>query len=110
MMTLAEQLVCGILPFLFAAAPAPRSAPARVSAMTVWANSGEDKVTREELRASREPRSVINALWDGAKVSLFGAKNEVVSFNLVLEAPREKVPGVRVTLEALRGARERAHV
>jgi len=104
MMTVAAPLVCGFLPFFFAAAPVQQSAPARVNALALWANSGEDKVTREELRASREPRSVINAMWDGGKVSLFGAKNEVVSFNLVLEAPREKVPGVKVTLEALRGA------
>ena len=51
----------------------------------VWANSGEDKVTRDELRA-RKNTVVPNSAWTGTQVSIFGAKNEVVAFNLVLEA------------------------
>ena len=50
----------------------------------VWANEGGDKVTRDELRATNDPNSVLNSVWDGAGISLFGARNEVVSFNLML--------------------------
>ena len=52
----------------------------------VWANTGEDKVTRDELRTLTGHRPVLNRSWDGRSVRLFGAKNEVVAFNVVLEA------------------------
>jgi hypothetical protein len=52
----------------------------------VWANNGEDKVTRDELRASQSAAGVINSVWNGEKISVFGAKNEVVAFNIILES------------------------
>src|SRR3989442_3122059 len=68
----------------------------------IWANSGEDKVTRDELRATRGA-NVKNAVWDGAKVALFGARNEVVAFNLVLEAGSSGVAQVSVSFNKLTG-------
>jgi hypothetical protein len=69
----------------------------------VWANEGGDKVIREELRASQDPASVLNSIWDGAVLSLFGAGNEVVAFNLVLEAPVSAARNVTVALPFLEG-------
>jgi len=69
----------------------------------VWANTGEDKVTRDELRATRDPSGVLNSVWDGTGISLFGARNEVVAFNLVLEAPSSSADDIRVSLETLAG-------
>ncbi len=63
----------------------------------VWANDGGDKVTQDELRASNGT-SVTNSLWDGSTISLFGAMNEVVNFNMILEAP-----------DVLGGERQRHH-
>lgn len=54
--------------------------------LTIWANNGEDKVTRDALRAFGHPTAVQNSVWNGTTVTLFGARNEVVNFNLVLEA------------------------
>ncbi|MBL7161379.1 MAG: DUF4091 domain-containing protein [Anaerolineales bacterium] len=74
------------------------------SAITrVWANEGGDKVTQAELRASSDPAAVLNSVWDGSGISLFGARNEVVSFNLVLEAPHADAANVEVTLTELNG-------
>jgi len=74
------------------------------SAITqVWANEGGDKVTQAELRASSDPAAVLNSVWDGSSISLFGARNEVVSFNLVLEAPHADAANVEVTLTELNG-------
>ena len=70
----------------------------------VWANDGGGKVTRDELRATNDPNSVHNSAWDGTTISLFGARNEVVSFNLVLEAPATAANGVVVRLEELAGS------
>ena len=69
----------------------------------VWANEGGDKVTRDELRATGDPNAVLNSAWDGTTVSLFGARNEVVAFNLVLEAPIATASNVEVSLTSLTG-------
>ena len=67
----------------------------------VWANTGEDKVTHEELRASQDPATVLNSVWDGTGISLFGARNEVVAFNLILESPTNDAEQVEVRLASL---------
>jgi hypothetical protein len=69
----------------------------------VWANNGEDKVWQSELRATHDPSAVHNSVWDGATISLFGARNEVVGFNLVLEAPASDATNVEVSLTSLTG-------
>jgi hypothetical protein len=68
----------------------------------VWANDGGDKVTQDELRASN-CTSVTNSLWDGSTISLFGAMNEVVNFNMILEAPTSSAANVSVTVSNLSG-------
>ncbi len=78
-------------------------AAASASDLVVWANDGADKVLRDELRASADPSAVLNSVWDGTGVSMFGARNEVVSFNLVLEAPATEVSGVDVSLDEFTG-------
>lgn len=81
-----------------------RAASAQVSRIShIWANSGEDKVTRDELRASRNAASVRNSVWNGEQIELSAARNEVVSFNLVLEAGEHDADDVQVTLDALSG-------
>ena len=69
----------------------------------VWANTGEDKVTRDELRAATDPVSVTNSAWDTGSVRVFGARNEVVAFNLVLEAPVRAFTSVTVAFDRLVG-------
>jgi hypothetical protein len=69
----------------------------------VWANEGGDKVTRDELRATNDLNAVLNSVWNGSDLSLFGARNEVVAFNLVLEAPTTNATNVNVTLTELTG-------
>jgi hypothetical protein len=69
----------------------------------VWANPGTDKVTRDELRASIDPDGVLNAVWDGTSVSQFGARNEVVAFNLVLEANTSPASNVSLWFPSFEG-------
>ncbi len=73
----------------------------------VWVNEGGDKVTRDELRASSHTENltgnVMNRTWDGTKISLSGARNEVVSFNLVLEAATNAASNVAVQFDTLTG-------
>jgi hypothetical protein len=70
--------------FALGAAMGPRNASAEITA--VWANSGDEKVTQDELRATSGSTSTISRAWDGNTIDVFGARNEVVAFNLVLEA------------------------
>ncbi len=67
----------------------------------VWANNGGDKVTQDELRASNNLAGVYNSVWDGETVRVFGARNEVVAFNLILEAPLDLATGVTVSFDEL---------
>jgi hypothetical protein len=60
--------------------------PSKASIAQVWANDGGDKVTRDELRLSNGT-NVTNSAWDGTTILMSGAQNEVVSVNVVLEAP-----------------------
>lgn len=69
----------------------------------IWANDGGDKVTQDELRASDNPTSVLNNVWDGQKITLFGAKNEVVSFNLIIEAKTHPTGDINITIDKLTG-------
>jgi len=82
-------------------AQAPPSSSTGISA--VWANNGEDKITRDELRASSNPSGVINSLWDGATIRLFGARNEVVAFNLCLEAAERMADDVTISFNRMEG-------
>lgn len=63
----------------------PSATPAVSSALSaVWANDGSDKVVQDDLRLSNG-KAVLNPLWNGSKISLMGARNEVLGFNVVLE-------------------------
>jgi len=67
----------------------------------IWANEGGDKVIQSELRATNDAAGVINSIWDGRKITVFGARNEVVSFNLILEAPAAAATNVTVSFDHL---------
>jgi hypothetical protein len=69
----------------------------------VWANDGGDKVTQDELRTRTGLRPMTNRLWDGRAIRVFGAKNEIVSFNLVLEAGSNTASAVSVEFRELAG-------
>ncbi len=77
--------------------------PSMDSDLTLWANEGGDKVTQDELRATRSPSSVKNSVWDGDSIQIFGAKNEVVNFNLIIEAPDQKLSDLKVEFNKLTG-------
>jgi len=76
---------------------------AESSTIVVWVNDGGNKITQDELRAFIDSTSVINSVWDGTEVSLFGARNEVLSFNLVIEAPSSDIVDVDIRLTSLEG-------
>jgi hypothetical protein len=81
------------------------SAQSRISA--IWANDGGDKVLREERRASGGVSIVpngglTNSVWDGKRVSLLGARNEMIGFVVVIES-EQGAADIGVTFDRLGG-------
>ena len=73
------------------------------TSIAVWANTGEDKVTQDELRCTKDSISVLNTVWNGKEINLFGAKNEVVAFNVIIESTTSSSP-ISITFDSLSGA------
>lgn len=70
----------------------------------IWANNGEDKVTQDETRSKAASSRVVSSAWDGRNIRVFGARNEIVAFNLVLEAGSDKpAAGLSVEFNRLTG-------
>jgi len=65
----------------------------------VWANSGEEKIVQEETRSFT--RDTTNSHWDGTTIRTFGARNEVVSFNVVVDNRGTDLNAVRVDFSRL---------
>jgi hypothetical protein len=80
----------------------PTNSPTSVpqTRLAIWANDGGDKVIKDDLRLSKG-KVVTNKVWDGEKIKVFGAKNEVVSFNVVLEA-NESISNLSVKFNELK--------
>mmetsp|Transcript_141648 Transcript_141648/g.369262 ORF Transcript_141648/g.369262 Transcript_141648/m.369262 type:complete len:1397 (-) Transcript_141648:77-4267(-) len=79
------------------------------SSLRAWVT--EEKVLREEHWADCSAARTRSSLWNGSAVRLFGARNEVVSFSLVLEAGHTGggAHDIRVSLPRLGELRARPH-
>ena len=53
--------------------------------------------------AGHQGNNVKNSAWDGSKISIFGARNEVVAFNVILEAGSSAAGNVTVSFNQLTG-------
>ena len=50
--------------------------------VALWAISDGEKVKQDELR---HPARASNSVWDGRRISIFGARNEIVAFQVIVE-------------------------
>jgi hypothetical protein len=64
----------------------------------VWAVNDGEKVERD---AVNHPASVRNGTWDGRTVRVFGARNEVVAFQVIVEADERGVRELSARLPSL---------
>jgi len=85
--------------FLLATAFAPLFADAGV--VRVWAVSDGEKVEQDDLASALRVR---NSAWDGKTVRLFGARNEVIAFQLMVQSDTR---GIQVLAAALPELRQR---
>jgi len=93
-----KKVYCAFLLVLFIGACGTSAHADSITA--VWVNNGQDKVVKDELRAS-QGLDVINSVWDGNDIRLFAARNEVVSFNTVIESASGEARDVLVSVSDL---------
>lgn len=65
----------------------------------IWAVNDGEKVERDDLN---NPNKTGNSAWDGRKIRIFGARNEVIAFQVIVEAGSEGIKQLTVTLPELR--------
>jgi len=76
--------------------------------LRVWANDGGEKIPRELTRsfATTGDASTLNESWDGATISTFGARNEVVSFALIVDNGGVQIDDLAVQFDVLQNNAE----
>src|SRR6185369_7013169 len=74
------------------------SATALSSVRTIWAVNDGEKVERDDLN---NPNKRENSAWDGRKVKIFGARNEIIAFQLIIEADQSGIERLSVALPQL---------
>lgn len=74
------------------------SRPAEAGIRRVWAVNDGEKVEKDDRN---HPAAAHNSAWDGRTVRLFGARNEIVAFQLIVEADAQGIDALSVQLPAL---------
>src|SRR5437870_4519375 len=75
------------------AAERPQPAP------VVWAVNDGEKVERDDLD---NPNKTANSAWDGHKVKLFGARNELLAFQVIVEGGADGIRQLTAAMPELR--------
>ena len=70
----------------------------------VWAVHDGEKVERD---ARQHPARGRNTAWDGRVVRIFGARNEVIAFQMIVEADESGIRELALTLPSLVSDRDR---
>jgi hypothetical protein len=73
----------------------------------VWAVNDGEKVERDDLK---NPNKATNSVWDGRKIKIFGARNEIIAFQLIVEAGPAGINNLSVALPELKLKQGRAKI
>jgi hypothetical protein len=68
----------------------------------IWAVDDGEKIKQDDI-SNPLATSALNIVWDGKKISLFGGRNEIVAFQLMLEGSEAGAKNVDVKLRELKG-------
>src|SRR6185369_3015221 len=72
------------------------------SVQTIWAVNDGEKIEKDDLN---NPNKSANSAWDGRKVKIFGARNEIIAFQLIVEADQAGINRLTVTLPQLKNGK-----
>jgi hypothetical protein len=71
---------------------------ALASVRHVWAVNDGEKIERDDLN---NPNKSSNSAWDGHKIKIFGARNEIIAFQVIVEANQGGINNLIVALPEL---------
>ena len=91
----------GLLAISTSAAVLVFAASASAGVSRVWAVNDGEKIERDDHAS---PLKAGNSAWDGSKVRLLAARNEVIAFQLIVEADRAGIDRLSVALPELASA------
>jgi hypothetical protein len=74
------------------------SAPADAGVRRIWAVNDGEKIERDD---THHPAAARNSAWDGRTVHLFAARNEIIAFQLIVEADAHGINALSIQLPAL---------
>jgi len=72
---------------------------ATASVANIWAVNDGEKVERDDLS---NPNKSTNSAWDGHKIKVFGARNEIIAFQVIVESGSDGIEHLTVSLPELR--------
>ncbi len=72
---------------------------AYASVTHIWAVNDGEKVERDDLNNVNKSA---NSAWDGRKIKIFGARNEIIAFQVIVEAGENPIKQLSVKLPELR--------
>jgi len=75
------------------------ASPAAAGVSAVWAVSDGERVERDERAHPLKPRNVV---WDGQRIRLSAARNEIVAFQVIVEADGDGIRALSASLPGLR--------
>lgn len=65
----------------------------------VWAINDSEKIDKDDLQNSQKAS---NSVWDGHRIKIFGARNEIIAFQLICEANARGINKLSVALPNLK--------
>jgi hypothetical protein len=69
------------------------------SVRSIWAINDGEKIERDDVNNANKGS---NSTWDGHRIKIFGARNEVIAFQIIVEADKEGIGKLSVALPELR--------
>lgn len=80
---------------------------ASASVRSIWSINDGEKIERDDRN---NPNKTANSTWDGRRIKIFGARNEIIAFQLIVEAGPDGIQQLRVSLPDLRHANGQARI
>ncbi|MGW8182264.1 MAG: hypothetical protein ACWGQW_26340, partial [bacterium] len=72
--------------------------PATAGVLTIWAVGDGERVERFDRNSYLKTS---NSVWDGETVSVFGARNEIIAFQIIVESDEVGIEALNVSLPSL---------
>ena len=73
--------------------------PTFCSVRSIWAVNDGEKIERDDLN---NPNKRSNSVWDGQRIKIFGARNEIIAFQVIVEADQSGIDQLKLSLSDLR--------